>query len=236
MRLILLTVLSTVLPHFAYAEIGADRLAAGRCSCVTATAEATVAVKPDVARIQIGVVTQAQTATAAAEQNARQMEQVRQQIRSELGQEADLQTSGYALMPEHRRPKEGQPATIGGYRASNMLQVTTARLDRVGALIDAVTRSGANQVHSVQFDINNPSAARAQALRQAAARARQDAEAMAAGLGVRVAGVISAVEEDTGMVRPLQVEAMALPAARTPVEPGTLDVRARVAVSLEIAR
>jgi len=61
---------------------------------------------------------------------------------------------------------------------------------------------------------------------------------MAAALGVKVVGVLSA-EEGGPVVVPMRDMAMARmaesAAVQTPVEPGTINVRATVSVTLEVA-
>src|SRR5918999_2473158 len=59
---------------------------------VRATAEAIVVAKPDQAQIDIGVVTQAANARAAADENARKLDLVIAAIRKLLGQDADIKT------------------------------------------------------------------------------------------------------------------------------------------------
>jgi hypothetical protein len=205
---------------------------------VRATGEGTVTVKPDQAIVSIGVVTQAATADAAASQNATQLNALLDRLRKELGSNGELQTSGYSLTPNYRYPTPpatGSP-TISGYTASNTVQATTRDLPSVGRLIDAATRAGANHVEGIHFMLRDEQPARAQALKQAAQAARANAEAIAAALGVRVVGLRSA---ETALVEPIRPRmAMAEAAAMrapTPVEPGTIDIRATVTVTLDVA-
>ena len=80
---------------------------------VRATAEAVVIAKPDQAQIDIGVVTQAANAKAAAEDNARKIDAVINALRRLLGQEAEIKTISYSLNPNYTYPKEGgQPKTF----------------------------------------------------------------------------------------------------------------------------
>src|ERR1035441_1263249 len=68
---------------------------------VKASGDATVNVAPDQAMIDIGVITQATTAQAAAAQNAAQLQSALDQLRSLLGKGADLKTVGYSLNPNY---------------------------------------------------------------------------------------------------------------------------------------
>lgn len=205
---------------------------------IRVTGEASVTVKPDQAEINIGVVTQAHTAQAAASQNAQKQDAVISQLRKLLGAGADIKTISYSLSPNYRYPKEGGQPTIIGYTASNTVQVKTANLDQVGKLIDLGTESGANNIQSLRFTLKDETAARAQALREASIRARSKAEAIASALGLKIQRILR-VEEGGSMVRPfveMETTALRAQAAPTPIEAGSIDVRATVTLTVEVAQ
>lgn len=202
---------------------------------IRVTGEATVTVKPDQAWIDIGVVTQAQTAEAAAAQNARQLDAALGELRKALGANADIKTISYSLNPNYRYPREGGKPTITGYTATNIVQVKMDDLTQVGKVIDLATQSGANTIHQLRFTLKDEQAAQAQALREAALKAKAKAEALAAALGLKITRVLS-VAESGAVVRPVQDLAVArAEAATTPIEPGTIDVRATVTLTAEVS-
>lgn len=89
----------------------------------------------------------------------------------------------------------------------------------------------------MQFTLKDREAVYGQALRQAASRARAEADALAAELGLRVVRVLSADEQQSTPVRPFVGAARTAALAAelpTPVEPGTIDVDARVRLTVEI--
>ena len=202
--------------------------------------EATINAKPDQAELALGVVTQATTGQAAAAQNAQKLDAVLAQLRKVLGSGAEIKTLGYSLTPNYRYPKEGGQPSISGYTASNVVEVKTGDLAQVGKLIDAATQSGANTVQSLRFTLKDEQAAMAQALRAAAVKARAKADTLAAALGVKIVRVLH-VDEGGQPVRPVFAEAMTMRASAesappTPVEPGTIEVQATVALTVEIAQ
>ncbi len=208
---------------------------------IRASGEATVTVKPDRVVIDIAVVTEAQTAQAAAAQNATKLDAAMRALKSAAGAAADIRTVSYSLDPNYRYPKPGAPPEIAGYTARNSIEVTTAELDAAGRIIDAATRSGANSIDRLQFTLKNDQEARAQALREAAVKARASADAMASALGVRIVRVLLA-EESSG-VQPLAKPVFAMArmaesamAPPTPVTAGTIEIHASVTVTLEIAQ
>ncbi|HXG67892.1 MAG TPA: SIMPL domain-containing protein [Blastocatellia bacterium] len=203
---------------------------------VRVTGEATVMAKPDQAQIDIGVVTQAATAQAAASQNAQQLDAVLAELRSALGPSADIQTIGYSLNPVYRYPKEGGKPTITGYTASNIVQVKINDLTKVGQAIDAATRSGANTIHRLQFTLRDEQAAQSQALREAATKAKAQAEALAGALGLKISRVLSVTESGAVGRPPVPVAARAEAFdVATPVEPGMIEVHATVTLTAELS-
>lgn len=207
-------------------------------SSIRTLGEATIAVKPDQAQLDIGIVTQAQNAQSAAQENAQKLEMVLTELRKLLGPQADLKTISYALSPVFHYPKPGGTPTITGYSAANTVRVKTTDLPQVGKIIDAATQSSANKVERLHFSLKDEQAAYAQALRDAVARAKSKAEAIASALGAKIVRVLAA--EEAGLpprpIMPAALEARAGPAlAETPVEPGTLEIRATVTLTVEIA-
>lgn len=223
-----------LLPLAACAPLMAQQPPAPERSYIQAEGQATVSVKPDQATIEIGVVTQASTAAAAGAQNARQTEATLAEIRKLIQSGDELKTTRYSLTPNYRSPRPGDPPAIAGYTATNIVEVTLNDLAQVGKVIDAGLQAGANNIQRLQFGLKNPQAARAQALRAAAVQARANAEAIAAGLGVRIARVVSAEESSAGPVYARQEGVAAL--AATPVEAGTVDVSATVILKVEIGQ
>ncbi len=201
---------------------------------ITASAEATVRVKPDRAQISIGVLTEASTAAAAAAQNAEQSTNVLSSIRKSAGGKGLVTTSDYSIAPEYQYPQGGAPK-LTGYQVSNTVRVTVEDLSLLGAILDGATQSGANQITGIAFLLKDDEGPRGQALAEAASKARSQAEAIAKALNLRVVGVLNAQVSEASRPRPIAFtpQAMAMKTA-TPVEAGTLDVQATVTVTLEV--
>src|SRR6266853_613964 len=209
-------------------------------SSIRVTGDAKVTAKPDRVQIDLGVTTRAAQSQDAASQNARQVDAVLAAVRKATGPAAVLKTISYSLNPTYQYHPKGEEPTITGYSAVNVVQVTLDDLAKIGTVIDSATLAGANHVQGIQFTLRDQDAVRAEALRQAATRARAQADVLAAALGLKVVRVLSA-EESSPRVMPVraymgaQRAAMATAAAPTPVEAGTLDVTADVALTVEVS-
>ncbi len=206
---------------------------------IRTSSEAVVTAKPDQARIDIGVIAQAPAAEKAAAQTAAQVDAVIRAIKNVIGPAGEVRTISYSVQPEYTHPREGGRPSIAGYSARNVVQVTTTDLDRVGKLIDAAMAAGANNVQQLQFTLKNPQAVKQLALKQAALEARSSAEAIASALGLRIVRVLAVEESGGGPIRPMMEFAMARSAnapVPTPIETGTIDVQARVSLTVEVAQ
>lgn len=202
---------------------------------IQTSGESVITVKPDRAQVDVGVVTQAETSQAAASRNAAQLESVLAELRRQLGAGADIKTISYSLSPNYRYPTTGGEPSITGYTATNVVRVTLDDLTQTAKVIDTAASTGANRVQSLQFTLRNRQTVEAQALSEAAANARKKADALAAALGLRVVRILS-VSESSPVVVPMRDVAFArAQTAQTPIEPGTVEVRATVSLVVEIS-
>jgi uncharacterized protein YggE len=161
------------------------------------------------------------------------------ELRQALGAGAEIKTLSYSLAPLYRFAEEGGNPTLAGYAATNVVQVKINDLTQVDKIIDLGVQSGANQIHRLQFTLQDEQAVRTQAIREAVTKARIQAEAIAASLGLRIVRVLFVEEGGPVSLRPLTAEAGAeradTAAMSTPIEPGTIEVRATITLTVEIA-
>ena len=197
---------------------------------VRAVGNGVVSIRPDAARINVSVVRQAATAADAAAQDATAAAAVIAAIRQLLGPNADVRTLYYNLTPLYRDQQ------LTGFSAQNTIQAVATDPTAAGRVIDTAVAAGANRVDSVQLFLRNDESARSQALRAASLSARNQAEAVAMGLGVRLGQVITASEGvNAGPIYGPVAGGAGAAAVTTPIETGTLEVRANVTVDFEIA-
>jgi uncharacterized protein len=205
---------------------------------VRASGEATVTAKPDRAQITIAVLTQASTAQAASAKNATQTTQVLDAVKRAIGVSGQITTTGYSISPDYQYSRDGSPAKVIGYNATNTVLVTVDDLSLVGKIIDSATSAGANNINNIAFTLRNDEPVRAQALAEAAAKARASAEAIAKALNLQVVGIMNAEATEAPTVRPIFAQARATAqvnaGAPTPIETGTLDIHAGVIVTLQV--
>ena len=203
---------------------------------VLVTGDSIVQAQPDTAILTVSVVTQGRRALDAQQENANKSDAVVRALKAAAGANAEVKTSGYSLQPI-RVYKEGQPPTITGYEARNSVTVTMSDLTKVGAVIDATSQAGANDVAGIAFTLRQDRAARDQALAEATREALSKAQVIAKALGGRVTRVVEVQEEGVERPRPIYAEQMqmrTMAPASTPIEVGSLDITSRVQLVVEV--
>jgi uncharacterized protein YggE len=185
-------------------------------------------VAPDKATIILGVQTRSRTPSAAASANADRMTAIRAALTRMGIPERDISTARYSLHFEHgRTPADTQ------YVANNMVTVETRQLDQVGRIIDTGLGAGANNINSLQYDLNDRTSAQNGALADAVTNARLQAETMATAAGGRLGELIELTTQP-GQVRPYAMDgamyrmAEMSQSAPTPVSPGSVSIYSSV--------
>lgn len=200
-------------------------------------AEGQVKAKPDQLQMRLGVLTEAETADAALEQNTQRMTAVMQMLK-EIGIGADEMATGqFQIRPEWSRPPRPTPANwqrqIIGYQVTNELQVTTSQIALAGKLLSLAQRAGANQIGGLQFGLADPTTERQRAIEVATAKAIRKAQTMAAAAGVTLGELqsISLNGGNSGGMQPMmlaEARMASAEAAPVPVAAGSIDITAAV--------
>jgi uncharacterized protein len=201
---------------------------------IVTVGEAVVRRAPDLAFVTVSVETRAKSPRDAQRLNAEAMTAVQQRLTQARVQKEAIQTKGYDLEQEfdvvqgRRVPRE--------FAARNAVEVRVDEVSRTGEIVDAVVQSGATSISGVRFDLQDRGAAEREALRLAVADARSRADAAAAGAMRSVDRVLRIEDSRDGPVgppRPMMTMARA-DSAQTPVEPGVIEIRARVTLTVSM--
>ena len=203
---------------------------------VSAQGEAKAA--PDRAVVTLGVQSRAATASEAARENARVQRAVLDTLRAMGFRSEQLSTANFNVRPEYTpAPDRAGPPSVTGYVVSNSVQVTMNETEQAAEVIDAALAKGANTVHGLYFMLADPAPARREALADAVAKARGDAEALARASG----GSLGRLLEMTTLPGPAEFRTYARSAyggvvggTVTPVEPGQASVVAAVTMRWEL--
>jgi len=198
--------------------------------------EANISAPPDRAQLDIGIISQAPSAKAVTDLNAKQSSAVIDQLRSVLSA-ANIKTVNFSVNPNYRFPKDGgTPETIG-YAATNTIRVNVDTISMLPRVIEIATKAGASNVNRLEFELRDEAKVRARALAQAASQAHASAEALASSLKLRLGRVLRVEEGQPVIVSParqVDISTVKASSADTPVEPGNINIHASVNVMFEL--
>lgn len=200
---------------------------------VVTSGEAVVRQAPDRAFVTITVEARAKSPRDAQRQNAEAMTAVQQRLATARIAKDAIRTLGYDLEQEfdfiqgRRVPRE--------FVARNAVEVRVDEIARVGELLDIAVQGGATSIGGVRFDIQEREKVEREALRLAVVDARGRAEAAVAGAGRALDRIIKIEDaREAGILpppRPMMMMKSAEAAVQMPVEPGLVEIRARVTLT-----
>ena len=157
---------------------------------ITVTGSGQVLVIPDVAYINIGVRSTGDTVVEAIAQNNEQAQAIQYALTQEGIEEKDIQTSNFNVYQQSDYDYQGNP-TRTYYSVENTVYVTVVKIDKLGDILDAVARSGANNIYGVNFDIQDKSEAQKAARELAVQAAQSQARELAAAAGIELGELLS---------------------------------------------
>lgn len=197
---------------------------------VTVSASGAVNAVPDIARIRVGVASDAATAKDALARNTAAMTKIVAGLKAREFEPKDIQTSAFTVEPIYAESRDGRPPAVTGYRVRNAVEVVARDLDRLGETLDALVGLGVNQVDSLSFEASQAETLRDEARKDAMANARRRAELLAAAGGAAVGDVLT-ISEDAGGEPPGKFFSTRAAAQAVPIERGTEQLEARVTVT-----
>ena len=202
------------------------------------TGSGSVYLKPDVAYINIGVHTELATASEAVRDNSAQTEKVISALKTFGLKDADIRTAYFSIYPSVQYDPQTSARTGTMYVVDNSVYVTVRDIDRLGELLDATLVAGANSVNSIQFDVEDKSAATKEARDAAVKDAQTQAEELAATAGLAL-GALQRI--DFYSTVPAEIfpgygkgGGGGAEAAAVPIQSGQLTITATVSVSYEV--
>lgn len=198
--------------------------------------EGKVMAKPDQAQLSAGVVTQAKTAAAALAANNAAMNKVFATLKSLGIPDNKIQTSNFSVNPQYPpySSSNPQPHNIIGYQVSNQVTVIVDDLGKLGSALDALVKSGVNELNGVSFGFAKPDALEDRARRAAIAQAIFKAKGMAQAAGVTLGPILSIQEGGSETPRPLPMAMKAMAAEAVAIAPGENTISVSVSITYAI--
>ena len=196
---------------------------------------------PDIAQIRYSVYTQAATAQACQEENAKNVNQTLETLKGLGVEEKSIQTSDYGMSPIYDWNSGKQKIT--GYQMNTSITVSDIPVENAGKIITDSVASGVNELDSVQYLCSDYDEKYQEALKKAVEMARSKADAMAEAAGMTVVKAVNISEDgyypyaryNTISASAKQMMAVTEDAdAGMGVLPGEVSIEAQVSVTFEM--
>ncbi len=215
---------------------------------LTVSGRAVLEAPADEVRISLSVLSeggQDESAKTVVEENSKKVRDVLRALKKMGLGDDELETARFNVSPIYAEAKRGKAPQIVGYRVENIVNVKTQKLKIAGDILQEAIEAGVNRVHRISFGLADERTLRAEAIRQAAQHARDDASVLAEASGVGLVRTLN-VELDQPQFRSPQVyteyyDASTLRAAASrtadsapPMEAGDVTVTATVRIVYEI--
>ncbi|KXK11085.1 MAG: 26 kDa periplasmic immunogenic protein precursor [Microgenomates bacterium OLB23] len=209
---------------------------APRSSELSVMGEGKVEAVPDTATVTVGI--SVANAAAVADAQAR-INEVNNKIIASMKEinipAADIKTSNYSIYPSYANEPQQK---ISGYSGNVSVTIKTKDVSKVSEVVTRATAAGANEVHGVNFSIDNPDSLREQARDEAIKNAQEQAQRLAKQLGIRLGKVTNIIEADQGGVMPYYQKAVSMDAAMgggggANIEPGSQTITTTVTLFFE---
>jgi uncharacterized protein YggE len=194
-----------------------------------------VSIAPDKADLSLSIEVQAKSAETARDQSALAMTVLIKALKESNIKDKDIQTSYVSLYPIYEQNSANK---ITGYQLANRVTVCVRDISKVSNIVDSAVKTGGNLVRlqGINFAIDNPEAAMAQAREKAYANARTKAEQYAKLAGVTL-GRIMHISEG-GNIPPISAPYAQMSAMKsmtsadnsTPIQAGEQEVSVTVNV------
>lgn len=202
---------------------------------LTVTGQGRSSAAPDLALITLGVSTEAATAEEAMTQNSSRQKAVIDALTAEGVEARDIQTAGLSLSPKMVYDNN-QPPKMVGYVAQNTVNVRVRDLDGLGAVLDRLVSTGANEISGISFAREDMAEAEDKARADAVVDARRRAELMAEAAGMRIGQIRmlsdAAIPEGPRPLMAMRAEAKA--DSSVPIAAGELEVSAQVTAVFDL--
>jgi uncharacterized protein len=199
---------------------------------MTIEGNGSITVKPDQAKLILGVATENQNVQQAQQENTRLSNEIINALKQIGIEEKDIRTTTYSVYPRYDYV-EGK-STLRGYEVEHLFEVTVNDLSKVGLIYDAAIKNGANRSGTIQFRVSNPDVYYREALTLAIRQAREKAETIAHTIGTTIMPIpIKIIEQGTGQERPIPTpyQVAGVSTEQTPpIQEGRYTIHANVKV------
>jgi uncharacterized protein len=210
---------------------------------LTVSAEGKVKAVPDVAMVNLGVVTQGATSAIVQDENSKKINKIIDFVKQQGVSRDDISTAQFNIYPQYNY-KDGRNEIIG-YEARQNISIKVKGVDKttdaLGKILSGSTTVGANEIGGVSLSFEDKDNLRQMARKEAIEKAKTKATELAKVSGLKLGRVITVSESgQDSMPMPYYAGGMGgggsdvAKSVSPNVEPGTQDVYETMTLVFEL--
>ncbi len=161
---------------------------------LTISAEGKITASPDVAKINISVVSEGNDQVDLKNEGNKIVVALQEYLKKQGVEDKDILTQNFSLSPKYNWG-DGKTMTIDGYSFTQSLQVTLRKLENAGEIVAGLVQEGANDVSQLQYEFSDYEGLKQKARQLALENARQKAEELAKTAGITLGKLITFSEQ-----------------------------------------
>ncbi len=192
--------------------------------------------KPDIARVTVGIETQAPSLQTAVDDNKAKMNGLLNTLKQLGLADQDIRTSNYSVYTERVTPIPGAEISTDQmiYHVTNQVDVVVRDVNQLGDVLDKAVAAGANNIYGVSFSVEDTAKLETDARAKAVADAKSRAASLAQLNGVQLGEVVSVSEVVGGAAYPMDYAAKGMGGGGTPVQPGELEMSLSIQITYAV--
>jgi len=212
---------------------------------LTVTGEGKVYAKPDVAILELSVVSQNKDVKLVQTENDSKMQEVVNFLKESGIEGKDIKTTQYNLQPQYDyswcRSTELPiycPPKLVDYILTQTLEVKIRDFEKIGDIVGALTSVGVNQISSINFTIENVDEIMSQARKEAIEKAQAKALSISWAAGVKLGKIIEISEGNNynPPLRTMMAKDISEATNSAPIETGTNEIIINVSLTYELLK
>jgi uncharacterized protein YggE len=206
-----------------------------------------VTATPDLATVNIGVLSQGTTAVDVKNQNNSKVGKIIDFVKAQGVDAKDISTAQFSFYPQQNYGLGNSTPTITGYQGNQTITVKVHGVDKdqtvLEKVLDGAVNNGANEINGVNLSVENPDALQQQAQKAAIADAKQKATDLAKEAGLNLGKVVSVSESSGGYPGPLPYAMDSAPmgmgggtakSIAPSIQPGSQEISEVMTVTFEV--
>lgn len=152
---------------------------------ISVRGEGRVYTKPDIAIVNLSVVTEGKNIKEVQEENTKKMNGVIEFLKNFNVAEKDIKTIRYQIYPRYSYEERKIPRIIG-YEINQTLEVKIRNMEKIGEIFDQSVGVGINKIDSLRFEIDDDEPFKEEARKLAIEDAKEKAKKLASQLGIKL--------------------------------------------------